>query len=85
MSNYRQVSLLPSFDRILEKVIFTRLYQHSMESSILPKHQHSFRLNSWTEKAVFIQLKEISGALNKIIIVGGLFCDLKKAFDCVDH
>jgi hypothetical protein len=85
MSNYRPISLLPSFDRILEKGIYTRFYKHSIESNILSRHQYSFRLNSWTEKAAFIQLKEICGALNKRIIVGDIFCDLKKTFDCVDH
>jgi hypothetical protein len=65
--------------------MFTRLYQHSIESNILSKHPYSFRLNSWVEKATFVQLKEICVALNKRIIVGGIFCDLKKAFDCVDH
>jgi len=67
------MSLLPSFDRILEKVICTRIYQHSIESNVLSKHQYSFKLNSWTEKATFIQLKEICGALNKGIIVGDIF------------
>jgi len=85
MSNYRPITLLPSFDRILEKGIYTRLYQHSIESNVLSKHQYSFRLNSWTEKVTFIQLKEIYGALNKRIIVGDIFCNPKKAFDCVDH
>jgi len=44
-------------------------------------------LNSLTEKATFNLLNVIYDALNKIIIVGGIFCnqEKKKAFDCVDH
>jgi len=44
-------------------------------------------LNSLTEKATFNLLSIIYDALNKIIIVGGIFCNQKekKAFDCVDH
>lgn len=37
-----------------------------------------------TEKATFNLLHDIYDALNKRIIVGGIFCDLKNAFDCVD-
>jgi len=64
--------------------MYTRLYQYCIESSILSKHQYGFRLNSLTEKATFNLLHEIYDALNTRIIVGGIFCDLKNAFDCVD-
>ena len=37
-----------------------------------------------TEKATFNPLHEIYDALNTRIIVGGIFCDLKNSFDCVD-
>jgi hypothetical protein len=85
MSNYRPISLLPPFSKMFEKVIYTRLYQHCIESSILSKQLYSFRINSSTEKATFNLLNTIYNALNNRIMVGGTFCDLKKAFDCVDH
>jgi hypothetical protein len=47
--------------------------------------QHGFRENSSTEKATFKLLKEIINALNNKRIVGGIFCDLHKAFDYVNH
>jgi hypothetical protein len=47
--------------------------------------QHGFRENSSTQKATFNLLKEIINALNNKRIVGGNFCDLHKAFDCVNH
>jgi hypothetical protein len=37
------------------------------------------------QKASFQLLKEIINALNNKNIVGGIFCDLHKAFDCVNH
>jgi hypothetical protein len=87
MSNYRPISLLPSFPEIFEKVIYeyTRLYQHCIESNILSKQQYGFRINSSTEKATFNLLNTIYNALNNRIMEGGIFCDLKKAFDCVYH
>jgi hypothetical protein len=42
-------------------------------------------VNSSTEIATFNLLSEIYGALNERKTRGGIFCDLKKAFGCVDH
>ena len=61
------------------------MYQHCRESNILSKHQYGYRLKTSTEKTAFNLLNEIYDALNKRIIVGGLFCNLKKALYCVDH
>jgi hypothetical protein len=85
MSNYRPISLLPSFSKIFEKVIYTRLYQHCIGSNILSKQQYSFTINSSTEKVTFNLLNTIYNALNNRIIVGGIFRDQKKAFACLDH
>jgi len=38
-----------------------------------------------TENASYILLNEILTALNNKQIVGGIFCDLHKAFDCINH
>jgi len=61
------------------------VYQHCRERNILSKHQYGYRLKTWTEKVAFNLLNELYDALNKRIIVGGLFCNLKKALCCVDH
>jgi hypothetical protein len=49
------------------------------------KEQYGFRENASTEKATFNLLEEIINALNNKRIVGGIFCDLHKAFDYVNH
>ena len=38
-----------------------------------------------TENASYILLNEILTALNNKWMVGGIFCDLHKAFDCINH
>ena len=38
-----------------------------------------------TDNATFSLLNEIYDAFNKREIIGGIFCDLQKAFDCVNH
>jgi hypothetical protein len=84
MSNYRPISLLTSFSKIFEKLVFTRFIQHFNNNHILAKEQFGFRQNSSIDKAIFKLLNEILNALNNKCIVGGIFCDLEKAFDCVN-
>jgi len=35
MSNYKPISLLPSFSKVLEKVLYVRMYQHLINDNIL--------------------------------------------------
>jgi hypothetical protein len=51
----------------------------------LANEQFGFRQNYSTDKAIFKLLNHILNALNNKKTVGGIFCDLRKAFDCVDH
>ena len=81
ITNYRPISLLPSFSKIFEKIIFRRLIQHFDYNEILPKEQFGFRSKSSTDLASFNLINEILEALYDRLLVGGIFCDLQKAFD----
>jgi hypothetical protein len=85
ISNYRPISLLPSFSKIFEKFIFRRLIQHLDYNKILANEQFGFRSNTPTDLASFHLISKILEALNNRLLVGGIFCDLRKAVDCVDH
>ena len=85
VTNYRPISLLTSFSKIFEKLIFTRLYKHLYTNGILAKEQYGFRSNSSTQNAAYDIINEITKAMNERRSLGGLFCDLEKAFDCVNH
>ena len=85
INNYRPISLLTSFSKIFEKLIFARLHKHLLTNRILAKEQYGFRNNSSTEKAAYDVINEITQAMNDRRSIGGLFCDLEKAFDCVNH
>jgi len=85
ISNYRPISLLTSFSKIFEKVISNRLLQHINNNQILTSAQFGFRHKLSTEMASYTLTQEILTALNNKIKVGGIFCDLHKAFDCVNH
>ena len=83
--NYRPISLLPVISKLLEKCIYNRLYSFLIKFNILSNCQYGFRRNHSTNHAVTdLQDKIISAiALNKHAI--GIFMDLSKAFDIVDH
>jgi hypothetical protein len=83
-SNYRPVFLLTSFSKIFEKVIYDRLYQHNHNNQILANEQFGFRHVSSTDIAIYKVTKNIITVLNDKLLVGGIFCDLHKAFDCVN-
>ena len=49
------------------------------------EHQHGFWSAVSMENASYILLNEILTAMNCKQMVGGIFCDLHKAFDCINH
>jgi hypothetical protein len=54
-------------------------------NSILVHEQCGFRTHSSTEKAAFTLKNSILTAMNNNSTVGGIFCDLQRAFGCVNH
>ena len=84
-SNYRPISLLTTFSKVLEKALFNRLIEHIEKNNILSKQQFGFRKRYATEDAIFRLTHEILSALNENEKVCGIFCDLEKAFDAVKH
>lgn len=84
-SNYRPVSLLPQFSKILEKVFYNRLENFVTKSDLLSVCQYGFRKNSSTSLALIDLVEEITDAMDKKHVTIGVFIDLKKAFDTVNH
>jgi hypothetical protein len=54
-------------------------------NNILASEQYGFRKGLSTDKALFNITDEILSDLNNKVHVGGISCDLAKAFDCVNH
>ena len=65
----------------------TRLLIHLTDNNILVKEQYGFRTNFKTDNAIYHLTNEILNALNNNlrVSIGGIFCDLEKAFDYVNH
>jgi len=85
ISNYRPISLLTSFSKVFERLIYNRLYTHFDTNNILVQEQFGFRMQHSTEQAAFSLINSILTAMNNNQIVGEIFCDLQKAFACVNH
>jgi hypothetical protein len=85
MSNYRPISLLTSFSKVVEKLIYARLQAHITVNSILRNDQYGFRSHYSTEQATFTLLNNILVAMNNNQKVGGIFCDSRKTCDCMNH
>jgi len=59
LSNYRRISLLTSFSKIIEKIIYKRLYRYLSENSILFEEQFGFREKSSTDLATYALLNTV--------------------------
>ena len=64
--------------------MYCRLNHHLQIYNLLATEQYGFRKGFSTEHATF-SLADILMAWNTKSHVGGVFCDLYKAFDCVNH
>ena len=84
-SNYRPVSVLPLFSKILERLMYKRLLAFINEHNLLYCNQFGFRSNHSPNLALILLMDKISGALERGDYVLGLFLDFSKAFDTVDH
>ena len=86
-TNYRPISLLSSFSKLLERVVARQMEGFLRVNDILYKHQYGFRREHNTSHPVLHFLNNIYEALNNEVpkYCLGIFLDLKKAFDTVDR
>ena len=85
MSNYRPISLLSIFSKILEKIVALKLTEYLNANNLLYKHQYGFQKKKSTVQPIIHLLNEIVNNSNEKKVSIGVFCDLKKAFDCCSH
>ena len=80
--NYRPISALPVFSKILEKDMYNRVYNYFVEKLLFPK-QFGFQINTLTEHAILELVRNITKSFEKSKYVLGVSY-LKKAFDTFD-
>jgi hypothetical protein len=85
VSYCRPISLLTSFSKIFQMVMQRRILKHLTKYDILSTEQYGFRVGYRTDNATYKLTTEILNAMNNKLLVGGIFCDLEKALDGVNH
>ena len=85
VSNYRPISVLPCFSKILERIMYNRLYKYLIENNILYSKQFGFQNGHSTDHAVVQLVDQIIESFENNIYTLGVFIELLKAFDTVDH
>ncbi len=85
--NYRPISISAIFSKILERIIYNRLLTYLDKMHILSSNQYGFRKNYSTYMALIELIDTLSSShsIDNNEYTIGIFVDLSKAFDTVDH
>ena len=84
-SNYRRISLLSNIGKVLERLMYHRLYNFLELDSVIYDFQFGFRQKYSTSHALIHLTDKIREQLDRGNFACGIFVGLQKAFDTVDH
>ena len=85
ITNYRPISLLLSFSKLLEKAVAHQITNYLEKHQLLYEHQYGFRKGHECKDAILSFTDFIYKARETGHISMGIFIDLKKAFDTCNH
>ena len=84
-TNYRPILLLSQFNKVFEKLLYTRIYSYLMRFDMLSDRQFGFRKNSSTMLAINKIFEELLSDIDEGLYSCCIFLNLSKAFDTVNH
>ena len=85
LNNCRPISLLPSLSKVLERIMYDRLYKYLSANNMIIPQQFGFRRNYSTELALLHATELICSFIENKKAALGICIDLSKAFDCLNH
>ena len=84
-NNFKLISLLSNISEVFEKLMYRRLYYFLEQHDCLYTQQFGFRNSHSTNQALIDIAEKIRKALDNGNFACGVFLDLQKAFDTVNH
>ena len=84
-TNYRPISLLTTMSKIVEKIVYTRVYKFLTTTGQISESQYGFRSNHSCEHAVAHVIGSILKNLENKKSTISVMLDLSKAFDTIEH
>ena len=84
-SNYRPISILTCFSKILERLIYTRFQEIFKKHSVIRKSKYGFQKHTVTNHACLDIVTTTLENVNQRKYTGLIFLDFQKAFDTVLH
>ena len=84
IENWRPISILPLFSKLLEKVVHKRLYSFLQANDLLSETQFGFRKGHSTTNALQQLIESINSGMDRGETPLSIFIDIRKAFDTVD-
>ena len=85
LNNYRPISMLPAFSKLVEKTISSRLINYVEKKNNISKDQQRSRANHSAESAILEFVNNVYSVFKQKLYVAGIFIDLSKGFDPLDH
>ena len=84
-NNYRPISILTCFSKILERIIYNRLQEFLKKHSVIHKSQYSFQKNISNKYAVLDIVSNAFENINQNLFTGLIFFYLRYAFNTASH
>ena len=84
-ANYRPILLLLTISKILEKVMYNRLYDFLTETNQIYQSQYGFRKRHSCKHVIGELVREVVKNLENMKSTATIYLDLSKAFDTVEH
>lgn len=85
LNNYRPISVLPLFSKVVEKILNNRLSKFLLKKNIITNAQYGFQKGKSTESALTKIRDQIVKNIEDKLYTIGVFLDLRKAFDSIQH
>ena len=85
IKNYRPILLLPVCGKILERIIYNKMFEFFSENELISHNQSGFKLGDSCINQLLCTAHDIYQSLDDGLETRGVFLDISKAFDKVWH